>query len=416
MKVALRVATITLLIAIVACIGALLLAVEDVPTVATSGEVSVADVRRARNLLARHDSRGAEDGAPRTVMLTQNDLTLLTQYAASRWRRAVTRVTLRDGEADVQATIDLAGNPLGRWLNVDATLSNADGLPQVERLRVGRLPVPAFAAEPVAQLLLARLGSDVPLSLAREMVQAVVFTPTFVSIAYRWQKGASSRVRDMLVPPDDLERLRHAQDDLTRLVAEQGARSLPLDRLLVPMLARASARAASGDAVAEHRAVFSILTLYVMQRRLGRWVRRASDFPKPPYRRVTLAGRDDLAKHFLVSAVVASQSGGALSDAVGQTKELDDAHGGTGFSFADLAADRAGTMFGELATKDPARLHAAVAKGLAEPQFMPSIEGLPEFMPSEEFTARFGGIGAPPYLAMMQRIESRLAALALYQP
>ena len=415
MRTVLRVTLIALLIALVAVVGALGLAVQDVPTVATSGEVSVGDVRRARRLLARHDPRGAESGALRTVVLTRQDLTLLTQYAASRWRRAVTHVTLRDGEADVEASIDLGDNLFGRWLNLYATVGNADGLPRVERLRVGRVPVPAFAVEPLAQLLLAQLGSDLPMSLAREMVQAVAVTPTFVSITYRWEKEATSRVRDMLIPPADLERLRRAQNDLARLVAQQGTGTVPLDRLLVPMLVTASARAASGDAVAEHRAVLSTLTLYVNRRRLGRWVRRARAWPQPPFRRVTLAGREDLAKHFLVSAVVSSQSGGAVSDAVGQTKELDDAHGGSGFSFADLAADRAGTMFGELATRDASRLQAAAAARLTEAQFMPSIEGLPEFMTTAEFTARFGSVGAPRYLDMMRRIEARLAALSLYR-
>ena len=402
---------------VAACAGivALLLAFQRTPLVATPGDVSVDDVRRARSLLAQNDPRGADDGAPRSVFLTQKDLTLLTQYAASRWRRAVTRVTLRDGEADVQASIDVPGNPLGRWVNLDATVSNANGVPHLERLRVGRLPVPAFAAEPVAALVLARLGSDLPLSLAREMVQAVAFTPTFVSITYRWEKDATARVRDMLIPPADLERLQRAQEDLSRLVAAQGDGVLPLDRVLVPMLVTAATRAASGDAVAEHRAVLSTLTLYVMRRRLGRWVRRARNWPQPPFRRVTLAGREDLAKHFLVSAVVSSQSGGTLSDAVGQTKEMDDARGGTGFSFADLAADRAGTLFGELATGRAASLQAAAVAGLTEGEFMPSFDGLPEFMTSGQFAERFGGIGEPRYQAMMQRIESRLTALPMYR-
>ncbi|MES3033793.1 MAG: hypothetical protein V4813_07330 [Gemmatimonadota bacterium] len=415
MRKAVRIVSIALLVGMVTVVTALLLSVQRTPLVATPGEVSVGDVRRARNLLRRHDPRGAVDGEPRMVYLTQQDLTLLTQYGASRWRRAATRVTLREGAADVQASVDLGHTLLGRWLNVRASVGSADGLPRVTRLRVGNLPVPAFAAEPLARLLLSRLGSDLPLSLAREMVQAVVFTPTYVSIAYRWRKGASSQVRDMLVSPEDLDRLRLAQEDLARLVTEHASRSMTLDELLVPMLASAASRSVTGDAVAEHRAVLSTLTLYVVRRRLGRWVRRANDWPQPAFRSVTLAGREDLAKHFMVSAVVSSQSGGALSDAVGQTKELDDARGGSGFSFADLAADRAGTLFGELATGDAEQLQEAVAAGLTERDFMPSIADLPEFMREGEFAERFGGIGTPRYQAMMQRIESRLAALPLYR-
>jgi hypothetical protein len=162
-------------------------------------------------------------------------------------------------------------------------------------------------------------------------------------------------------------------------------------------------------------AVLTTLTLYVTGRSLSRWVRRASSWPRVPPRDVTLASREDLAKHFLVSALVSSQNGGALADAVGRTKEVDDSQFGSGFSFVDLAADRAGTRFGEFATGSPAQLQEAVSRGLTETDLMPSVADLPESMTAAQFAERFGAIGEPRYQAMMQRIESRLAALPLYR-
>jgi len=412
-----RLLAIVALTAIVAVAGVLLLAIQGTPLVATEGAVSVDDVQRARALMAQHDPRRVPDGTANVVALTQQDVTLLTQYAASRWRRAVTRVTLREGHADVQVSVDLDRNLLGRWLNIAATVANADGVPAVQQLRVGRVPVPDVAARWATDLLLARLGSDVPVSLAQEMVHAVTFTPTSVRIAYTWQKDATTRVRDMLITPTDLERLHAANDDLARLVQAQGGNSpLLLVTLLGPMLQLAAERSAGGDAVAEHRAVLATLTLYVTGRSLSRWVRRAGSWTRVPHRDVTLAGREDLAKHFLVSALVSSQSGSTLADAVGRTKEEDDSKFGTGFSFVDLAADRAGTLFGELATGSPARLQEAVARGLSEADIIPVVADLPESMTAAQFAERFGAIGAPRYQAMMQRIESRLAALPLYRP
>jgi hypothetical protein len=117
-----------------------------------------------------------------------------------------------------------------------------------------------------------------------------------------------------------------------------------------------------------------------------------------------------------VSALVSSQNGGTLADAVGRTKEIDDSQFGSGFSFVDLAADRAGTLFGEVAIRSPSRVEAALAAGLSEANIMPSVADLPESMTAAQFAERFGAIGAPRYAAMMQRIESRLAALPLYRP
>ena len=93
-------------------------------------------------------------------------------------------------------------------------------------------------------------------------------------------------------------------------------------------------------------------------------VRRAAAF-EPLI--VTLQQRWDYPLHFLISALVAAEAGTPLADAVGLWKELTDARrGGSGFSFEDLAADRAGTRFGELAIRDPARLQARITQQRAE--------------------------------------------------
>lgn len=96
----------------------------------------------------------------------------------------------------------------------------------------------------------------------------------------------------------------------------------------------------------------------------------------PPARRhvVTLAGRSDLPQHFTISAVLAATAGSPLSDVVGLYKELDDARHGSGFSFNDLAADRAGTRLGALAAGAAAgreRLRKTLVAGLSENDLIP---------------------------------------------
>ncbi len=133
---------------------------------------------------------------------------------------------------------------------------------------------------------------------------------------------------------------------------------------------------------------------------------------------VTLAGRTDFPQHFTISAALTATAGSPLSDAVGLYKEVDDARRGSGFSFNDIAADRAGTRFGALAMAGPdarARLETVLARGLREADLIPDVRDLPEFMAEPEFLRRFGGVGAPPYRRMMADIEQRIAALPLYR-
>jgi hypothetical protein len=118
----------------------------------------------------------------------------------------------------------------------------------------------------------------------------------------------------------------------------------------------------------------------------------------------------------MISAALSANTGGPFADAVGIYKEVADARGGSGFSFNDIAADRAGSRLGELAEgRDSARrLQARLSVPLTERVLMPDTRDLPEFMPEAEFMRRFGGVGAPAYARMMADIDARIAALPLY--
>ena len=223
----------------------------------------------------------------------------------------------------------------------------------------------------------------------------------------------------LMLPPEDSERLRLYQERLVKFTRDATTpRSVSLADLLTPLLRLAAERGAGGDAQAENRAVIAVVAFYVNGKGLVAIVPGAKDWPRPSPRTVTLKGRTDSPQHFTVSAALAANAGGPLSDAIGLYREVDDSRRGSGFSFGDIAADRAGTVFGEIATRSPdsaRRLQQRVAAGVREADLMPEIADLPEYMPEAEFKRRFGGVGAPAYKQMMQDIERRVAACSLYR-
>ena len=135
--------------------------------------------------------------------------------------------------------------------------------------------------------------------------------------------------------------------------------------------------------------------------------------------RLLLAARADFPLHFLVSATLAAEGTTPLTKAIGIYKEVADSRGGSGFSFNDMAANRAGTRFGERAVQDAAHLQDDLAQlekqaqGLKDSDLLPRTDDLPEFMAEREFLRRFGGVGAPGYNAMLADIDRRIAALPL---
>jgi hypothetical protein len=137
-----------------------------------------------------------------------------------------------------------------------------------------------------------------------------------------------------------------------------------------------------------------------------------------PFAGSTLRQRADWTQHFLVSASISVLSARGISDGVGLFKEELDADGGSGFSFGDLLADRAGVTFAAAATHDEASARAVqdrLARGYRVDDFMPAGADLPENMQKDEFRSRFGGVGSAEYRRVASEIERRIAGCAAYK-
>jgi hypothetical protein len=126
----------------------------------------------------------------------------------------------------------------------------------------------------------------------------------------------------------------------------------------------------------------------------------------------TLRGRSDWARHYALSAALAVLENPFVSEAAGLMKEqLDALTRGSGFSFADLAADRAGVRFAAAATRSDAAarsMQARLAGGFDVGDFFPAVKDLPEDLTVEEFRRRFVGVGAAHYRAAIAEIDARL--------
>ena len=115
----------------------------------------------------------------------------------------------------------------------------------------------------------------------------------------------------------------------------------------------------------------------------------------------------------MVSAALALLSNESLSDAAGLLKEeLDAGEGGSGFSFSDLLADRAGTLFALAATRDKKsarRMQDRLAAGFDIDEVFPPAADLPEGIQDAELQAKYGGVGGEEYMGVIREIERRLA-------
>ena len=404
-------------------------ALQAEPSVAVLPELSADDVQRALRLLRAHDPRHAWPGRVQVLSLSAHELELVLNHGGRRWATGAGRVSLMQGSAAVRLSLHTGRwlppwlnrlSPFGHWINAELRVLQAAGLPVLDGVTVGRLTIPLWLAQPLALQVLAAAGLRDELPLLAEVVQRVRFTPDGLQLVYAWQSGMGERMLGALLPAADKERMLVYTQLLAALLPRPGApRQMSLADLLGPMFELAQRRAAAGSAAErENRAAIVVLALVLNGRGLKVVLPNGTAPALRPVQ-VLLGGRDDWPLHFIVSATLATESSGPLSFAMGLFKEVADARGGSGFSFNDMAANRAGTRFGESAVQQPERLYAALRAlssqrpgyTLQESDFMPQAEDLPEFMAEPEFVRRFGGIGAPAYLQQMAEIERRVDAL-----
>lgn len=138
-----------------------------------------------------------------------------------------------------------------------------------------------------------------------------------------------------------------------------------------------------------------------------------------PVIQTTLQGRHDWAMHWSVTAALTVTTNSQLANAVGEWKELADSTSGSallakndpsGFSLADIAADRAGIMTAQKLTHSGSLQSARKwVLEASENQILPQEatefgDGLTE----EELADRYGDIESPRYREQVRKIDKIL--------
>jgi hypothetical protein len=401
-----------LLLALAAGMAAAML--QNQPLVVLVSELRADDISKAVALARMHDPRRTPAGQVTTLQLSERDIEVLLNEAAKRWLPgAAVRLTMQQSQALVQVSLPAPANFLGRWLNVQLGLQETAGLPWVTSLQVGAVTLPSRLGVWLGRMALQQAGLATELNLAGDLVKRIDFSPQRLTLSYVLTPDSAKRMLAAMLPSGEQQRMRAYAELLVSLAAGQPAFSeVSMARWLGPVFELARQRTVAGaDAVAENRCAILALTLYANGRGAGTLFPDARQWPQPNPLRMTLNGRPDFPLHWLISASLAIEGTGPLSKAIGVWKELADSRDGSGFSFNDIAADRAGTRLGELAMTQPQLMQERLARGVQDSDVMPAWTDLPEFLPEPEFKRRFGGVGAPPYLALLAEIDRRVSAL-----
>ncbi len=390
-------------------------ATDNTPSITNTWHLTSQDIRRAKEIVGttRLRRRGVKK-----LVLNEKDLNIAASYILKPFVNAYSKISLGADKINFTFSIKLPNNLLGNYVNINFALFKQQDFPQIRNLSFGKLAIADEFAGPVIENIIKHSQLNQYFILLGKHLKGIAIKPDQIVITYFMTPASYIEAQNFLLAHAEKSNLFAVyQRKLNDVLRTHNRRTrLSLADLLKPLFQLASQRSTPETAIEENRAIIYIVSAYVNSRELFKFLsydRRR----RPIIYRVYLYGRTDLAQHFMALAAITSSGSTYLAHLLGLEKEIFDSKKGSGFSFVDLAADRAGMYFGKMATsssENALKFQKAMAEIENYRAFMPEARDLPERMDEKEFKARFQSVYSPTYQSVLRKIDARIKASPLY--
>lgn len=392
-------------------------AIDSSPAAKIQWSLTRQDIQRAKQILDREI--GKKTSALNTLVLTEKDLNLAVNHIINKHLKSTTNVYVKENSLDFVLTINLPDALFGYYLNFRFNLINQNRSPKITNVTIGQIPI----SNGISSLVLDQLIKNPPLNkyyrLANEQIKDVRFNSDTLEITYKPGPETLTKARNLLTNRADNEALSIYQTKLLEVIAIHDRNwRLSLAELLKQLFQLAYERSSLENAIEENRNVIFIVNAYVNNRDI--YYFSSQLLPPQPEQKlpVYLYKRIDMAKHFMGSAAITATGSGFLANMLGLDKEIRDSQeGGSGFSFVDLAADRAGMYFGDIATSSPenARKIQYAMSGIQDyTAFMPDVRDLPENIETKELVKQYQSVDSKASQKILKLIDDRIASSSVY--
>lgn len=413
--------------------AAAFLLVEKQPAIHEAQALEAAHADMVQHLVKRVARAAGSRKAMVPVSADEEEINALIALANKSFSWFSGRVAVDSQGMAAAGTLKIPKFFLGRYINSRIHLAPSDKGLDISRCSIGRIPVHPGIVKPVLQAGLNLVLGKGEGTAVLDSIEKVSFQGRRMTVQFAPMPDRSFGVGQF---KDRLESIRDRFDlvgdpDLINiyyeklLEIEQGfspGRVISLSRFLAPLFETADQRSGPGEHARENRAAILALAVYAGHWRLEQFTGDLEGRRKPSnpsvLKNIVLAGRQDLRRHFLVSAGLKVIADAGISFTAGEFKELmDTQQGGSGFSFADLAADRAGTFFAKMAVHNDSEAEAlqrGIMNNTAESYYFPDVNRLPEGISRKQFKAEFNNTESTQYKSMIQKIDQQISQLPLY--
>ena len=409
------------------CLLALALIISISPAVQAPPAITPEDISKLKKTIAKSNPFKYQRYKHQSLVFDEKLLNQSVNFALAQTYPTPIKIKLKKNIARTAGSIKFTNYPIKLYLNFSADVSPSKNLFTISNIQLGMLAIPEWIVNRLTPLVMRYAAELYPEYInILDVISKIEISPNKLVINYHWHTGLSKKLkiagRNFLLPPHQQKLLAiyyQALGDLSQLYFW---RSISVSKIIGAMFNIAKQRAAKGaDPIKENEAAILALGIMASGIRANHLLQdeNAKPFRNAYFFRLSLLKRRDLMQHFLISAALAVSTNKILSDSIGLSKEMDDSKGGSGFSFADLLADRAGVRLAQLATKNAStarKVQQFLSRtDLTETHFMPPHDHLPESISELEFKNRYVDIRNQKYLFVERELQRRIASRPIYQ-
>ena len=341
------------------------------------------------------------------------------------------KVEIKEKSVDITVSTRIPYSPLGDYLNFSClVLPSKDGL-LLDEMKMGAIPLPESIVVYMARILADLVSGQELGTITLNAIHKVSIKDKTLNLHISPIPDLKERLvkirdrfkatRDLFPMFGDPKLVRHYYQKLIELdKAHSSPEAKSLSLFLEGVFKEADRR--GGAATEENRAAILAMAIYFGSYRVGSFVGNVMTEEMKAHKKIntnaTLKKRNDLTKHFIISAALKILSEKEMTHAIGEFKELIDASGGgSGFSFVDLAADRAGVKFSEIGLNDKRarQLQVLMKSNLKEELFFPDISELPENISQKEFEQYYVDVESERYRKLVTEIDECIDRLPAYR-
>jgi hypothetical protein len=424
--------TLLLVLLTLALLAAWLL-LDRTPLLNTEAELNANAVQNSQKLINNlHQSIQSSADQPLVFAANLEELNSAFALAGRTLPGFHGEATISENGLTVLLTLPIKGVWGDAYLNSQLIILPADGPLTIRQVRIGSLNLPGKMALALVERVADQVWGNGAGAALLANVRSVTLQPNAVTVELQRPQGFSlgqlkqsglSMYKSWFSSPE--QRADIENNYQVALTISQAHPDSSLVAYLQHLFRQAHTRTAlypedPERVIRENQAVLLALAQLLGGKNLQLLVNevKRTDDMKPP--KVTLARRSDLQQHFIYSAAIHLLGNQKISATVGEAKELlDSTGGGSGFSFVDLLADRAGIRFARIATKDVTSAQAIqqffMVQDRVELDVFPSKARLPEGIPQAMFEEKFKSVNSTDYQQMVNEIDRRLNVLPLYQ-